>query len=250
MECVKIIKRAFLKNNKGISVMYDAVLFVVMVSLCGVVLIPALQSEIAVESSIKKHQEHTADETLNTLLVSRVDKFDYKLLGEALDSIVKKQFNNNDIYNSISSWLLGHEQLHKTYANLIADNLGCQFRLKSSVGSASSNFFTNEFDTALEDSIKDFLSDYLGDKYGFRFTASWFPIKEKITDTRWGGELIVGDEPPMLDCYVSQCFIVMPYNSTQGFIDAINDILPVEIEFEEIAINRADVRLVIWEVRG
>ena len=245
-------RKCFFKNTFAVSVMYDAVLFVVMVSLSGVVLIPALQNDIAVESSIKKHQEHTADEALNSLLVSRVDKFDYNLLGRALNYVVGDFFENNDIYNSLSSWLLGHEQLHKTYANLIADDLGCQFNLKiSTIASTSFNLFTGELDSNLRDNIDSFLSEYLGDKYGFKFTAVWYPVKEKISDGRLGGELIAGDEPPDEDCFVSQCFIVMPYNSTQSFIDALYSIPGVDaLEFEEISINRAEVRLVIWEIRG
>jgi len=244
--------RPFLKNTTGISVMYDAVLFVVMVSLSGVVLIPALQNNISVESSIKKHQEHTADETLNTLLVSRVDKFTYNLAGDALNLIVTDSYESNDIYTSLSTWLLGHEQLHKTYANLIADDLGVQFRMKLLPDiNIRSNFLTSEFDTNLQDDIEDFLSAYLGDKYKFKFTAVWFPIKETITGYIIGGELVIGDEPPLEDCFVSQCFISMPYNSTQSFIDTINNFPTLDnFGFEEISINRAEVRLVIWEVRG
>ena len=63
-------KRIFIGNKSAVSMMYDAVFFVVMVSLSGVVLIPALQSDVAVEGSIDKHREHVADGALNTLLVS------------------------------------------------------------------------------------------------------------------------------------------------------------------------------------
>ena len=45
--------------------MYDAVLFVVMVSLSGVVLIPALQNDIAVESSINALENHGLDRCLD-----------------------------------------------------------------------------------------------------------------------------------------------------------------------------------------
>jgi len=226
-----MFNRPFLKNKKATSIMYDAVLFVVMVSLSGVILVPALQNNISVESSIKKHQEHTADETLNTLLVSRADKFEYNLLDSLLNSLVGNIFEGNDIYESISDWLLGHEQLHKTYANLIAENLGCQFSLLS-----------NDFDKELEKSIKNFLKDYLGDKYGFRFTAVWRPINNiKL------GEIEIGEPPDSQDCFVSQAYISMPYNSTQSFekatgLSASSDDL--------LSIQRAEVRLNIWQIRG
>lgn len=226
-----MFKRSFLKNKKAVSVMYDAVLFVVMVSLSGVVLIPALQSNIAVESSIKKHQEHTADETLNTLLVSRADKLDYNLADSFLNPIVGDMFNGNDIYNSISSWILGHEQLHKTYANLIGENLGCQFSLVS-----------NDFTKELEEDIKNFLTNYLGDKYGFRFTAIWRPVNNIIL-----GKIELGETPADQDSYVSKSYIVMPYNSTESFEKATG---LVAQSSDMITIQRAEVRLAIWEVRG
>jgi len=69
--------------------MYNAVLFIVMVSLSGVVLLPALQSDIAIDTSIEKHREHVADEALNTFLVSRVDKFSYKMCGDIIDDAAK-----------------------------------------------------------------------------------------------------------------------------------------------------------------
>ena len=74
----------FLKNRYAVSAMYDAVLFIVMVSLSGVVLLPALHSDIAIESSVETHQEAVVDEALNTFLVSRVDKFSYKVGGDIL----------------------------------------------------------------------------------------------------------------------------------------------------------------------
>jgi len=49
-------RRKFLKNTRGVSSIYDAVLFIVMVSLSGVVLLPAIQSDIAIDASIEKHR--------------------------------------------------------------------------------------------------------------------------------------------------------------------------------------------------
>jgi len=223
-------KRLFLKNKLAVSIMYDAVLFVVMVSLSGVVLIPALQNDIAIESSLKKHQEHTADEALNALLVSRADEFEYLFAGDVLD-IVDGLFEGNDIYNSLSDWLLSHEQLHKTYANLIAEDLGCQF-----------SFLTENFDINLKDSIKSFLSSYLGDKYGYRFTAVWRPLNNiKL------GEIELGEIPHNQDCFVSQAYIMMPYNSTTSFEEATG---LAASSSDLLAIMRAELRLVIWQIRG
>jgi len=204
-------KTSFFQNQFGISLMYDAVFFVVLVSLSGVVLIPALQSNIAIEGSLDKYREHLADEALNTLLVSRADRFSYKVAGDVIDDAaggIGIDTSSKGLYGFILSWLLAREQLHKTYANLISENLGCQFKLPFLVfGTNRFNIFTGDYDRQLKEEIKNFLNFYLGDKYGFNFTALWHPVK----GVSLGGDIFIGDPPPDRDCYVARSFIIMPY---------------------------------------
>lgn len=207
-------KRVFLKNKTAVSMMYDAVFFIVMVSLSGVVLMPALQSDVAVEGSIDKHREHLADEALNTLLVSRADKLSYKVGGDLIDDvagIIGIDNSSDGLYGSILNWLLAREQLHKTYSNLISENLGCQIRLPFSVfGTNRFNVFTSDYDRQLNEEIESFLESYLGDKYNYNFTAIWHPIK----GVRLGGDINIGPTAPSKNCYVSKSNIMMPYKPT------------------------------------
>jgi len=212
MECLRMKRTPFLKNRYAVSAMYDAVLFIVMVSLSGVVLLPALHSDIAIESSVETHQEAVVDEALNTFLVSRVDKFSYKVGGDILDDAAGSIGIDNSsggLYGSITNWILAREQLHKTHANLLAENLGCQFRLPLSVlGTNRFNIFTGDYDRQLKNETMQFFSSHLGDKYRYNLTAWWHPIK----GVPFGGELTIGDTPPNQDCYVAKSFIMMPYN--------------------------------------
>lgn len=207
-------KRFFINNKTAVSMMYDAVFFIVMVSLAGVVLLPALQSDVAIEGSIDKHREHVADEALNTLLVSRADKLSYKVGGDLLDDVAGSLGIDNSsdgLYGSILSWLLAREQLHKTYSNLISENLGCQVRLPFSFfGTNRFNIFTGDYDRQLKEEIEEFLDSYLGDKYNYNFTAVWHPIK----GVRFGGDINIGSTTPNENCYVSKCDIMMPYKPT------------------------------------
>jgi len=98
--------RKFVRNIYAISVMYDAVLFIVMVSISGAVLLPALQSNIAIETSVKTHREHVADEALNAFLVSRVDTFSYKVAGDIIDDAAGRIGIDNSsegLYDSITN---------------------------------------------------------------------------------------------------------------------------------------------------
>lgn len=215
--CKLLKQRFFLKNTSALAVMYDAVFFIVLVSLSGVVLLPALQSDIAIKGSIDKHREHVADEALNTYLVSRVDKFSYSVAGDLIDDVAGSigiDNSSSGLYKSITSWLLGREQLHKTHANLVAENLACQIRLPVSIfGTNRFNIFTGDFDRQLKEETQDFFKVYLSDKYKFNFTAIWHPIK----GVKFGGELQIGEAPPDTNCYVSKSFIIMPFKPTFNF---------------------------------
>ena len=209
--------RSFLKNTKALAVMYDAIFFLVLVSLSGVVLLPALQSDIAIKGSIDKHRENVADNALNTYLVSRIDKFSYSLAGDLIDDIAGSigiDNSSSGLYKSITDWILAREQLHKTYANLVAENLACQMILPFSVfGTNRFNIFTGDFDRQLKEETQNFFEFYLSDKYNFNFTAIWHPIK----GVTFGGEIQIGDTPPDKNCYVSKSFIMMPFKPTFNF---------------------------------
>jgi hypothetical protein len=191
--------------------MYDAILFLVMVSLAGVILLPALHSNIALESSLEKHREQTADEALHTFLVSRTDLFQYRFSGSLIDDVAASigiDNSSDGLYGSITHWLLAHEQRHKTYAALLAEDLGCQFRLPLSIfGTNRFNIFTGDYDKALINETEQFFSSYLSDKYQYNLTAWWHPIK----GVPLGGELSLGEKPPKKDCYVARSEIMMPY---------------------------------------
>jgi hypothetical protein len=182
-----------------------------MVSLAGVILLPALHSNIALESSLEKHREQTADEALHTFLVSRTDLFQYRFSGNLIDDVAGSigiDNSSDGLYGSITHWLLAHEQRHKTYAALLAEDLGCQFRLPLSIfGTNRFNIFTEDYDKALINETEQFFSSYLSDKYRYNLTAWWHPIK----GVPLGGELTLGEQPPKKDCYVARSEIMMPY---------------------------------------
>ncbi|MFH1100649.1 MAG: hypothetical protein V1726_01245 [Methanobacteriota archaeon] len=205
-------RRIVWHNTEGISLMYDAVVFIVMVSLSGAILLPVLQGNIANQSSIETHREHVADETLNTYLVSRVDSFSYKVGGDIIDDIAGHLGIDNSsdgLYGSILNWLLAREQLHKTHAELIAEDLGCQFRLPLSLfGTNRFNIFTGDYDRQLKNETRRFFIDHLGEKYQYNLTALWHPIR----GVPFGGELMLGDTPPATDSFVAHSCIMMPYS--------------------------------------
>lgn len=204
--------RPFRKNSSALSLLYDAVFFLVLVSLSGVILLPALRSPIAVESSVEKRREQVVDDALHTYLISRCDEFTYLFCGDLLDSVAGSLGINttqHGLYTELSEWLLAHEQRHKTYASLLVEDLGCQFHVPSVFpGVRRLNLLTAAFDTQLRNDTNRFFSQILGERYEFNMTAWWHPIR----GVDFGGELSVGPAPPSTDTYVSRHLLAMPYS--------------------------------------
>ena len=186
----------FLDDMFGISMMYDAVFFIIMVSLAGVILLPVLRTDIALESSVDKHREEIVDETLHTFLVTRADSFEYRFGGNLIDEIaghIGIDNTSNGLYGSVTHWLLAHEQRHKTYATLLAEYLGCQFRLPFSfIGTNQINIFVGDFERQLSNETERFFSSLLGEKYRYNLSAWWHPVR----GVPFGGEFSIGEHPP------------------------------------------------------
>ena len=203
--------RKFFCNIEGISVMYDAVLFIVMVSLSGVLLLPALRTPIATESSLDKNREQIVDEALHTYLVTRADFFDYKFSGNIIDDVaghIGIDNTSDGLYGSLTQWLLGHEQCHKTYATLLAENLGCQFQVPFSfLGTNQLNIFVGNFERELKNDTECFFSTLVDEKYGYNLTAWWHPIK----GVSFGGSFYAGSQIPPKDTYVAHSIMMMPF---------------------------------------
>lgn len=211
MEGILMRHKPLPENLFGISSMYDAVFFIIMVSLAGAILLPVLQTNIALKSSLDKHREELVDETLHTFLVTRADYFEYRFCGNLIDDVAGRigiDNTSNGLYGSLTQWLLAHEQYHKTYATLLAESLGCQFTLPFTfIGTNQLNIFTGDFYRQLRNETKRFFSTRLGDKYHFNLTAWWHPLRA----VHFGGDFSVGEHPPETDCYVAQSFFMMPY---------------------------------------
>jgi len=204
-------------NRYGISLMYDAVFFVIMISLSGALLLPALQTNIVLESSVDTHREQIVDETLHTFLVTRADFFEYRFCGNLINDVagaIGVDNTSDGLYGALTCWLLAHEQHHKTYATLLAEYLGCQFKVPFSFfGTNQINIFVGEYEEQLKHQIEGFFSTLLGEKYQYNLSAWWHPIRA----VPFGGEFFVGDPPPTKDCYVAQSFFMMPYTPVFTF---------------------------------
>lgn len=196
-------------NRKGISAMHDAILFVTLVSISGVILLPAFINNPITQSEIEREGSETADESLIVLLSLTPKEFNYTLAKETIDGVMNKAgiSSQGDLGKAIFNWLLGIKQYHKSYGELIAEDLASQFLLSLGGKDYRMNILTQDFDKRLKENISKELNQILEGKYKFNLTAKWNPI----IGMPFGGKLQVGGAPPQT-AYVSKTFISLPFS--------------------------------------
>jgi len=197
--------RIFNKNIDGLSIMYDAVFFMVMISISGAVLIPALNNQTSIQTSIEKNREEIVDETLLMVLNSRIDDFEYVYAKEQIDFIAETagiDTSDEVIYKPMTTGLLGKEIKHKTFSDICVENLISQIKIFD----MRLNIFTNDYDKSINDMLYNTLYDFLGDKYNFNLSVKWNPI----VDIEYGGSLSVGKQIPDTDTFVSKSYSTIP----------------------------------------
>ena len=196
-------------NRKGISAMHDAILFVTLVSISGVILLPAFINNPITQSEIEREGSETADESLIVLLSLTPKEFNYTLAKETIDDVMNKAgiSSQGDLGKAIFNWLLGIKQYHKSYGELIAEDLASQFLLSLGGKDYRMNILTQDFDKRLKENISKELNQILEGKYKFNLTAKWNPI----IGMPFGGKLQVGGAPPQT-AYVSKTFISLPFS--------------------------------------
>jgi len=196
------MKARLWKDKRGISVMQDAILFCVMVSLSGAILLPAFTSNTIQKTYIEKENEEKADEVLAAFLSTKVDKFDYTI-GKGVLSGIDDKITSTPVYQAIDPFISSHKVLHQSYATLIADCLASQFYIFG----YRMNSLTTSYDSNLRNKIKEYFDTQFGTEYGYNFTARWRPIK----GIPIGGNISIGP-PPSPERASAKTRILMPFS--------------------------------------
>ncbi len=206
-----------IRDKRGISILQDAIIFCLTVSIAAAVLAPVFVNNLSLEVYKEKEMEEKANEILYTLLACRVNEFEYsldeyfvKFIGIEEDNIVASFLRNFFRKNS----------LHLTYGELITACVASQFKYENFQGNILTIGFTNE----LKKEIKKFLDELLQD-YNYNFTVIWRPI----TFIPFGGGIIIGDPLPNENVYTAKTAITLP----PSFITSLGlDIEKLKVDLE------------------
>ena len=208
------IKRRFRKNSTGISLLYDTLFFLVLLSVSSAILAPSLYSVDIKQTTFSVHHQQTATDSLQTLLYTREDTWSYQIGGNYIDylaSIFGVNITNNTVYAITTDWMFAREQQHKNIAELLSENLLSQCLICiSNNQSYQINCFTQEYTQRLHERIHQRLEKILGNDYSFNFTAIWYPLKGMPV----GGRLSAGKPIPNIESYAAQRILTIPYMPT------------------------------------
>lgn len=204
---------AFSRNNHALSVMYDAVFFIVLVSLSGVILFSAFQPNSQSKTMIEGINEKRVDDIAHLLLCSTSNQCNYTVGGTIIDSTASSlgidTSSDNGLYHSVIDRVGGHEIQHGTFGQLIIENLAAQWNCSLfNRSNEQMNWFTKEFSHVLCSEIDSFLKDQIGNRFHYQFKAYWYPIKM----VPFGGYLQVGETPPQNDYFLAKKKISMPFS--------------------------------------
>ncbi len=196
----------FYRNAHGFSTIFDVLLLLVMISIAGVILLPAITGNIQIRSVIDSKSQSESMRTLATILNGRMDEFEYAVAGDQLDAIAGP-VNESSVYVTGKKLIFGRELYHKTFADAAAEDAAAQWAIYLDGEKIQLNFLMTEYTGDLESSMKEYLDRQIGDRYSYNLTVVWRPV----VNAPVGSDVRIG-EPVPDNAYVETGYVTMPYN--------------------------------------
>jgi len=210
-------------DDRAYSTTMDALLFLLMISVCAVIMSPVITGHGAERASADRSLRELASSTLVSLEVEKVDYFEYRILGDLADQIASWgniNVTNDYLYGEVTRSVLGRGTRHRTVMGLAAENAACQFVLHIADHPLRLNFLTVEYDRETNLLIEKTIRSRIDQRYGYEFTLRWAPF----TGVPLEGSVETGRPHPPGAMSV-QTFVTMPYttNITSEYLQKVND---------------------------
>jgi len=201
-----------IEDTRGFSSSIDVLLFLVLVSVCAVLLAPAMVGNIQL---IALHDTSAIGHNLQviqSLQNGRVDDFSYAVGGTQMDFLLNETLGpdavDSGFYQTGKKIVAGREIEHKTFANLASESVASQFTIYHANRSVRLNLLTDEYRDNVDIQMRDYLDMQIGDRYNYNVSVVWRPFR----DVPIGGETHMGPEVPDT-AYVESGWIAMPYRT-------------------------------------
>jgi len=210
-------ERSFLTDSCGFSTTFDVILFLILISICAVILLPSITGNTQINSVLSSKNQENSGDTLLALLNGRVDDFEYTVAGDQMDALAGT-YNNSSVYTAGKKIIAGKEIKHKTFSDIAAENAAGQWMICYNGTRTQLNFMMTNYSNSSRNIMKNYLETQIGDRYSYNFTVIWRPF----TNVPIGGNLDIG-EPVPHSAYVESTYISMPYHIglTRDYVEEI-----------------------------
>lgn len=211
--------RSFLTDTCGFSTTFDVILFLILISICAVILLPSITGNTQINSALSSKNQENSGDTLLALLNGRVDDFEYTVAGDQMDALAGT-FNNSSVYTAGKKIIAGKEMKHKTFSDIAAENAAGQWVIYYNGTRTQLNFMMTNYSNSSRNIMKNYLDTQIGDRYSYNFTVIW----RLFTNVPIGGNLDIG-EPVPRSAYVESTYLSMPYHTglTRDQVEEIID---------------------------
>lgn len=196
-------------GTSAYSTTLDVLVMLVLISLAGVILLPALTGNTQLKTVLESRNQRQSSDVMLTILNGRVDDFGYAVGGSQMDAAVGMALGgesvNSSMYQSAKKFIAGNEFKHKTFSDIAAESAASQFVIYHGDYRVQLNFLTEEYRMRLNDLMKNYLDEKLGARYRYNASVAWRPF----VGVPVGGDATVG-EPVPATAYVESAYITIP----------------------------------------
>ena len=213
MQLKNINTRKMLYDSRAFSSTIDVMFFLLMVSLSSVVLMPAMLSSghNAAVQDVAAYKFN--EQLLQSLLNSRVEGFEYKVVPSAMSDIV---FDPHENSMSIcrGSDIFAKEHATRTFADLIAEGMLFSLREEKNGAYYYLHPFSAGYSEATENVLEEYLDRRIGGRYNYRLEANWQPVP----GCGPSGQIVVGAVPPERS-FRQSALLSVPYTDAVSISD-------------------------------
>lgn len=232
-------KETLSSNEKAFSSNMDSLIFLLLISISAVILMPAVMAEYQYRSAGYVSLQDTDTMVLSSMLNSRLDEVEYTYKPGELAGI-NLSLPPESMLRNAEETLYGRQQKHRTFADLIAEDLVLGMTADVNGSKEYLNPMAKMHRPMTEDAIRSYLDARVGGRYQYRFEAHWYPVSGYDT----GSDITIGDIAPA-DAFRQSSRISLPTVSSPSqeeflgsmnksvFLDALNTSDPSATLHEE-----------------
>lgn len=209
-----------MQDEKAFSTTLDSIFFLILISISAVILMPTLMEEEQYRSAGYVSAQEMDTHLLGSIMSTRADEFKYTFKPTEIAGL-NVTLPEGSMLENAEKTLYGREQKHRTFADIVAEDLILGITLENNGSTVYLNPMAKTHPVSTEDSMKEFLDAMIGERYKYRFEAHWY----LVSGYGIGSEIQIGDKNPV-NSFRQRAKVSLPMSyspSRKEFFDSMNN---------------------------